>query len=86
VLMSRTGLIVPGVQGRSSSSSSPVPEEDLALPCEVPRRRHRRPRVDDPPDSAPIRIQFVASQLVGVVMARCILESESPLTRQHESN
>jgi AcrR family transcriptional regulator len=31
-------------------------------------------RVDDPPGSAPIRVQFVASQLVGVVMARYILE------------
>jgi AcrR family transcriptional regulator len=31
-------------------------------------------RVDDPPGSGPIRIQFVASQLVGVVMARYILE------------
>lgn len=33
-------------------------------------------RVDNPPGSAPIRIQFVASQLVGVVMARYILELE----------
>jgi AcrR family transcriptional regulator len=33
-------------------------------------------RVDDPPGSGPIRIQFVASQLVGVVMARYILELE----------
>ena len=33
-------------------------------------------RVDDPPGSAPIRMQFVASQLVGVVMARYILELE----------
>jgi AcrR family transcriptional regulator len=32
------------------------------------------PRVDDPPGSGAIRIQFVASQLVGVVMARYILE------------
>ena len=31
-------------------------------------------RVDDPPGSGPVRIQFVASQLVGVVMARYILE------------
>jgi AcrR family transcriptional regulator len=31
-------------------------------------------RVDDPPGSAPIRMQFAASQLVGVVMARYILE------------
>jgi AcrR family transcriptional regulator len=31
-------------------------------------------RVDNPPGSGPIRIQFVASQLVGVVMARYILE------------
>jgi AcrR family transcriptional regulator len=31
-------------------------------------------RVDDPPGSGRIRIQFVASQLVGVVMARYILE------------
>ena len=31
-------------------------------------------RVDDPPGSGPIRVQFVASQLVGVVMARYILE------------
>jgi AcrR family transcriptional regulator len=34
------------------------------------------PRVDDPPGSGVIRIQFVASQLVGVVMARYILELE----------
>jgi AcrR family transcriptional regulator len=34
------------------------------------------PRVDDPPGSGAIRIQFVASQLVGVVMARYILELE----------
>lgn len=33
-------------------------------------------RVDDPPGSGQIRIQFVASQLVGVVMARYILELE----------
>jgi len=34
------------------------------------------PRVDNPPGSGPIRVQFVASQLVGVVMARYILELE----------
>ncbi|MUL85939.1 MULTISPECIES: TetR family transcriptional regulator [unclassified Mycolicibacterium] len=34
------------------------------------------PRVDNPPGSARIRIQFVASQLVGVAMARYILELE----------
>jgi AcrR family transcriptional regulator len=34
------------------------------------------PRVDDPPGSGIIRIQFVASQLVGVVMARYILGFE----------
>jgi AcrR family transcriptional regulator len=33
-------------------------------------------RVDDPPGSGPIRVQFVASQLVGVVMARYIMELE----------
>lgn len=33
-------------------------------------------RVDDPPGSGTIRIQFVASQLVGVVMARYILQLE----------
>lgn len=33
-------------------------------------------RVDDPPGSGIIRIQFVASQMVGVVMARYILELE----------
>jgi AcrR family transcriptional regulator len=33
-------------------------------------------RVDSPPGSGIIRIQFVASQLVGVVMARYILELE----------
>ncbi|KAA0084137.1 TetR/AcrR family transcriptional regulator [Mycolicibacterium sp. P9-64] len=33
-------------------------------------------RVDNPVGSGPIRIQFVASQLVGVVMARYILELE----------
>jgi AcrR family transcriptional regulator len=33
-------------------------------------------RVDDPPGSGPIRIQFVASQLVGIAMARYILELE----------
>jgi AcrR family transcriptional regulator len=32
------------------------------------------PRVDDPPGSGAIRVQFVASQLVGVVMARYILQ------------
>ena len=32
------------------------------------------PRVDNPPGSAQVRIQFVASQLVGVAMARYILE------------
>ena len=32
------------------------------------------PRVDNPPGSGVIRIQFVASQLIGVVMARYILE------------
>ncbi|OBI48025.1 TetR/AcrR family transcriptional regulator [Mycobacterium sp. E796] len=34
------------------------------------------PRVDNPPGTGQIRIQFVASQLVGVVMARYILEFE----------
>jgi AcrR family transcriptional regulator len=33
-------------------------------------------RVDDPVGSGPLRVQFVASQLVGVVMARYILELE----------
>jgi AcrR family transcriptional regulator len=33
-------------------------------------------RVDNPPGSGIIRIQYVASQLVGVVMARYILELE----------
>jgi AcrR family transcriptional regulator len=33
-------------------------------------------RIDNPPGSGIIRIQFVASQLVGVVMARYILELE----------
>jgi len=33
-------------------------------------------RVDNPPGSGVIRIQFVASQMVGVVMARYILELE----------
>ena len=33
-------------------------------------------RVDDPPGSGIVRVQFVASQLVGVVMARYILELE----------
>jgi AcrR family transcriptional regulator len=37
---------------------------------------HLGARVDDPPGSGVIRIQFVASQLVGVVMARYILELE----------
>lgn len=31
-------------------------------------------RVDNPPGSGPVRVQFVASQLVGVVIARYILE------------
>ncbi|MGB8407288.1 MAG: TetR family transcriptional regulator [Mycobacterium sp.] len=34
------------------------------------------PRVDNPPGSGRIRVQFVASQLVGVAMARYILELE----------
>jgi len=34
------------------------------------------PRVDNPPGSGIIRIQFVASQLVGVIMARYILKLE----------
>lgn len=33
-------------------------------------------RVDEPPGTGRIRVQFVASQLVGVVMARYILELE----------
>ena len=33
-------------------------------------------RVDDPPGSGRIRVQFVASQLVGVMMARYIFELE----------
>ena len=33
-------------------------------------------RVDNPPGPGRIRVQFVASQLVGVVMARYILELE----------
>jgi len=32
------------------------------------------PRVDNPPGTGMIRVQFVASQLVGVVMARYIME------------
>jgi AcrR family transcriptional regulator len=34
------------------------------------------PRIDSPPGSAMIRIQFVTSQLIGVVVARYILELE----------
>ncbi|MDA2890743.1 TetR family transcriptional regulator [Mycolicibacterium sp. BiH015] len=34
------------------------------------------PRVDNPPGTGRIRVQFVASQLVGIVMARYILELE----------
>jgi AcrR family transcriptional regulator len=34
------------------------------------------PRVDNPPGTGHLRIQFVASQLVGVVMARYVLEFE----------
>lgn len=34
------------------------------------------PRVDEPPGSGRVRVQFVASQLLGVVMARYILELE----------
>lgn len=34
------------------------------------------PRVDNPPGSGVIRVQFVASQLIGVVMARYILKLE----------
>jgi AcrR family transcriptional regulator len=34
------------------------------------------PRVDDPPGTGRLRVQFVASQLVGIVMARYILELE----------
>lgn len=41
-----------------------------AIPAEIGSR------VDDPPGSGPIRVQFVAAQLVGVVMARSILELE----------
>jgi hypothetical protein len=43
-------------------------------------------RVDDPPGSAPIRSQFVASQLVGPGVACYILESDPPLTKQRESS
>ncbi|MGE5695495.1 MAG: TetR/AcrR family transcriptional regulator [Candidatus Sericytochromatia bacterium] len=32
------------------------------------------PRVDNPPGSGKVRVQYVASQLVGVIMARYILE------------
>lgn len=32
------------------------------------------PRVDNPPGSGRVRVQYVASQLVGVIMARYILE------------
>ena len=34
------------------------------------------PRIDNPPGSGVIRVQFVASQLIGVVMARYILKLE----------
>lgn len=34
------------------------------------------PRIDNPPGTGPIRVQFVASQLMGVVMARYILKLE----------
>jgi AcrR family transcriptional regulator len=34
------------------------------------------PRIDNPPGTGLIRVQFVASQLLGVVMARYILELE----------
>lgn len=42
-------------------------------------------RVDNPPGSGLIRIQFVASQLVGIIMARYILELEpfASLPAQH---
>lgn len=33
-------------------------------------------RVDNPPGSGPVRVQLVASQLLGIVMARYILELE----------
>ena len=34
------------------------------------------PRVDDPPGSGRLRVQFVASQLIGVVVARYIIGLE----------
>jgi hypothetical protein len=34
------------------------------------------PRIDNPPGSGRLRVQFVASQLVGVVMARYIIGLE----------
>jgi hypothetical protein len=43
-------------------------------------------RVDDPPGSAPIRSQFVASQVVGLVVAHYILEWDPPLTRHHANS
>ena len=33
-------------------------------------------RIDDPPGSGAVRVQFVASQLVGVAMARYVIELE----------
>jgi AcrR family transcriptional regulator len=42
-------------------------------------------RVDDPPGSGRVRVQFVASQLVGVVMARYVIQLEpfASLPAQH---
>ncbi|GAY18200.1 TetR family transcriptional regulator [Mycobacterium sp. shizuoka-1] len=34
------------------------------------------PRIDNPPGSGPLRVQFVASQLIGVVLARYIIGLE----------
>lgn len=43
--------------------------QDLAL-------AHLRPLVDDPPGSAPTRLSLVASQTIGVLMARKVLRME----------
>ena len=50
------------------------PPDLVEVPVPRPTGEEVLLRVDKPPGSGTIRVQFVASQLVGVVIARYILE------------
>ena len=54
----------------SARTDFPQPDSTIQLASEI------APRIDNPPGTGRVRVQFVASQLVGVVMARYIIRLE----------